>query len=290
MRRSMADPHSNCTFGQFLAEFRTDFGGWSPNTWRGLSGMLRKLDDEFGDQPLESITTRQIERYLTRRRNVDGIATATTNRYLATLKTLFRTACNWDYLAENPASRLTMLKEQSRVPDALSDTELDALIAECPQRTRQVVILAADTGMRRSELQRLAWRDVDFEVGTLTVRQSKNRDYRVVPMTDRVRSLLMRLKPALTQPEQPVIAFGDIKRSLHSAGVRANVGHVHTHQLRHTFATRLRDRGVPLDRIMELMGHRSYQMVLRYAKARPQQLIEAVRCLDERSPYPSSQT
>ena len=153
--------------------------------------MLRKLAEEFGDQPLESITTRQIERYLTRRRNFDGITTATTNRYLATLKTLFKTACNWDYITDNPTARLTMLKEQSRVPDALTDSELDALIAECPERTRQIVILAADTGIRRSELQRLAWRDVDFEVGTLTVRQSKNKDYRVIPMTDRVRSLLV---------------------------------------------------------------------------------------------------
>ena len=151
------------------------------------------------------------------------------------------------------------------------------------------MILAADTGMGRSELQRLAWRDVDFEAGTLTVRQSKNRDYRVIPMTKWVRLLLMMLQPALTQPDQS-IRFGDIKRSLHSAGMRAKVGHVHTHRLRHAFATRLRDRGVPLDRIMELMGHRSYQMVLRYARARPQQLIEAVRCLDERSSHPSPQT
>ena len=63
----------NRTFGQFLAEFRTDCGGWSPNSWRGLSGMLKKLVEEFGDQPLESITTRAIERNLTRRRNVDGV-------------------------------------------------------------------------------------------------------------------------------------------------------------------------------------------------------------------------
>ena len=97
--------------------------------------MLRKLDEEFGVQTLDSITTRQIERYLTRRRNVDGIATATTNRYLATLKTLFKTACNWDSVTDNPASRLAMLKEQSRVPEGLTDSELDALIAQCPERT-----------------------------------------------------------------------------------------------------------------------------------------------------------
>ena len=140
--------------------------------------------------------------------------------------------------------------------------------------------MAADTGMRRSELQRLTWRDVDFDTGTMTVRQSKNKDYRVIPMTDRVRSLLMRLKPELTEPEQPVIVFGDIKRSLHSAGMRANLGHVHMHMLRRTTATRLRDRGVPLDRIMELMGHRSYSVALRYAKARPQQLVEAIAALN----------
>jgi len=114
------------TFGQFLEEFRTDFGGWSRNTWRGLSGMLRKLDEEFGNRPLESITTREVERYLTRRRNVDGITTATANRYLATLKTLFKTACNWDYISDDPTSRLKMLKEQSRIPEALSESELDA--------------------------------------------------------------------------------------------------------------------------------------------------------------------
>ena len=56
--------------------------------------------------------------------------------------------------------------------------------------------------------------------------------------------------------------------------------------LRHTFATRLRDRGVPLDRIMELMGHKSMEMVLRYAKARPQQLFEAIRSLDSKNGLP----
>ncbi len=150
--------------------------------------MLKKLDEEFGGQPLASITTRQVDRYLTHRRNLDGVTASTTNRYLATLKTLFKTARNWDYITDDPTSRVTMLKEQSRVPDALSDSELEALIEACPERTRQVVIMAADTGMRRSEIQRLTWRDVDFEVGTVTVRQSKNKDYRVIPMTDRVRS------------------------------------------------------------------------------------------------------
>ena len=186
--------NDSITFDQFLEEFRTDFGGWSPNTWRGLSGMLTKLSAEFGDQPLGGITTRQIERYLTRRQRQDGLAPGTTNRYLAVLKTLFLTARKWDYLQRVPTDEIKLQKEQSRVPDALSEDELDALIAECPEHTRQLVILAADTGLRRSEIGRLTWDDVDFEMGTLTVRESKNKDYRVIPLTDQVRDLLQYLR------------------------------------------------------------------------------------------------
>ena len=49
---------------------------------------------------------------------------------------------------------------------------------------------------------------------------------------------------------------------------------------RHTFATRLRERGVALDRIMELLGQKSMVMVLRYAKCTPVQLVEAINALN----------
>jgi integrase len=113
----------------------------------------------------------------------------------------------------------------------------------------------------------LTWQDVDADAGTLTVRKTKNGHFRVIPMTQSVSELLT---PA-GDTHQSVLPQGDFSRALAKAAEDAGVGHVHPHMLRHTFATRLRDRGVPLDRIMELMGHRSYQMALRYAKARPQQ-------------------
>ena len=45
-------PGTSPRFADFLTEFRQDFGGWSPVTWRGLSGVLRGLDGEFGEQLL----------------------------------------------------------------------------------------------------------------------------------------------------------------------------------------------------------------------------------------------
>lgn len=86
------------------------------------------------------------------------------------------------------------------------------------------------------------------------------------------------VKAKLQKLDQRLFVVQDIKHSLHSAGVAAKIGHVH--QLRHTFATRLCRRGVPLDRIKELLGHKSMVMVLRYAKARPLQLREAIQALN----------
>ena len=72
-------PDTSPRFADFLTEFRQDFGGWSPVTWRGLSGVLRGLEGEFGQQSLSHITPRSIDRYLSRRRREDGITTATCN-------------------------------------------------------------------------------------------------------------------------------------------------------------------------------------------------------------------
>jgi integrase len=267
-------------FADFLIEFRQDFSGWSPVAWRGLSGVLRCLDGEFGEQLLSEITPRPIDRYLSRRRREDGLSSATCNRYLAALKTLFEQARIWGYLEELPTDALQMQKEASTVPDALTDEELDRLLQHCSEPTYTIVALAADTGMRKSEIGRLCWGDLDFDVGIIMIRKTKNGRFRAIPMTSRVRELLSRMVPVPPAPSAPVFDSVSIGPMLEKAAVTAGIPHVHMHHLRHTFATRLRDRGVALDRVMELLGHSSYQMVLRYAKARPQQLIEAIAALN----------
>ena len=81
--------------------------------------------------------------------------------------------------------------------------------------------------------------------------------------TDRVYDVLMRIKSgSLPYTELKILPHADIKKSLHTAGTTAGIGHVHMHMLRHTFATLMRDEGVPLDRIMEALGHSSMDMVL----------------------------
>ena len=91
----------------------------------------------------------------------------------------------------------------------------------------------------------------------------------------------MLIRSVLVGPENK--AFVDLKKSLSSAGVRAGIGHVHLHMLRHTFATRLREKGAPLSSIMQALGHKSLDMTLRYAQATPIELRTAFELLNERN-------
>ena len=277
--------HKKMTFAVFMDEFRANYANWGESTWKGNEGLLKKLLDEFGPLPLNSITTRHIETYLARRREQEGVVSATTNRYLAALKTMFKMAVRWGYVGHNPSEPVKTLKEESEIPEALTQEQLEHLLSELPANARTIAVFAADTGMRRSEMERLQWSDIKFHDRMVVVRGAgaKNDEFRVIPMTHQVYELLQALhqqnREAKVKRTQ-VLPWQDIKKSLHNAGIRAGLGHVHLHMLRHTFATRLRDLGVPLDRIKELLGHKSMQMVLRYAKARPEQLIDAIAALD----------
>ena len=134
------------------------------------------------------------------------------------------------------------------------------------------------------------------DFGSIAVGKSKAKNFRVVPLTERVHSHLknkyeqaqenskvvplMKKLPVLPSPLDSSTPFFDVRRPLSAAGYKIGIGHIHLHQLRHTWATRLRDKEVPLDRIMELGGWSSYAMVQKYAKSRPTHLIKAIAALN----------
>jgi len=276
------------TFEAFVDEFEEKFTGWADSTQKSNEAILGRLKLEWGKLLVSRITPRMIQGLLARKLDQDGVTKATANRYLACVKTLFKMAVRWGITGHNPAEKVKMMKEEPKIPEALTEEQIEALLVELPDYARVVAIVAVDTGMRRGELQRLQWRDVDLEKSRITVRTSKNNEFRVIPMTRRVHDTLQEQKQQGIIPYVLVgldnTPFVDLKKSLHTAAENAGIGHVHLHMLRHTFATRLRERGVPLDRIMELLGQKSMAMVLRYAKATPTQLEAAIEALDQPLP------
>jgi integrase len=152
-----------------------------------------------------------------------------------------------------------------------------------------VATLYLDTGLRRGELVKMLWADVDLVDATITVRAPKNRRDRVVPLSGRAHEILNERRRQW-QAEQT-----DELADLRVYGARADIAkavrrvwdHVlpaerrevlrPVHSLRDTCITRLATAaGVPLPVVQELAGHATIEMTRRYVEVSPEAVREAV--------------
>lgn len=278
-------PAGALTFDAFIDEWLEKGCRWSENTRRGHASILKQLRAEFGDRVVTSIRSADLEGYLARRRD-EGMPPASRNRILAALKSIFKKAGpppdGWGYVSSSPAAAVRMEREDIRVKDILDDDEFERLLAELPEPDRRLVLCAAETGMRRSELERLAWEDVDLAAGELFVKLAKNRTFRTVPLTDRLAGLLTAMRAEATpHPKAPVFPAVTDNRILSAALKRAGIAKAITlHTFRHQFATRALEAGVSSFHLQDIGGWKSPIMLERYGKRRNRALHAEMRKMD----------
>ena len=147
------------------------------------------------------------------------------------------------------------------------------------------VRLSMNTGLRRGELLALRWESIDVKHRILTVEggTAKSRQTRHVPLNDEAMSLLNRWREQTTGGRR----IFEVKTSFKTAWAkllkRAHITKFRWHDLRHHFASRLVQAGVPLNTVRDLLGHSSVAMSLRYAHLAPDQRREAVAKLNQTS-------
>lgn len=282
------EKHQHDLFKDFVEEiFLPQYPGWSEGTHKSTKSLVAKLVEEFGDRPLAGITGDDIESYLARRRGDDEWADSSYNRYLAIIKSIFKYAEERGRIIHNPADSAKTLRLQKKNPNPYSDEEVKRLLAELEprQEKRGIALVALDTGMRRGELMNLMWNDVDFEKGRIVLKETKNKEDRIIPMTARVSEHLSQLYEANKLGQRrSLYVWGisaDIRQLLGRAGKRVGIERATMHRLRDTFGTRLADKGVPLDRIKKLMGHKTVEMTLRYVETRDHHLEDAIASISE---------
>lgn len=193
------------------------------------------------------------------------------------------TAAPWDWLTAEEQDRLEAVLED--------DVILDAMMIVC-----------LDTGVREGELRAMTWGNLDLKAKTLWVKHSisskgelgptKNRKNRAIPLTDRVVELLTQQR-AMTmlagdwvwtrdgEPFKTNVLLRRVHNRLRLAGLRE----IRVHDLRHTFASRLVQRGVSLQVVKELLGHSRISETERYAHLAPAQHVAAVATLERDSLY-----
>ena len=208
---------------------------------------------------------------------------------------MLKKAVEWEVLEASPAAGVTKQRESVKEFEWLTEDEAERLVDACAGHLKLIISVALHTGMRRGELLGLAWGDVDFEQGLITVRNTKNGDTRHIPMTERVRLTLerhrrygKRIVDGKMCPYVFSAASGEplktFRNGLNAAVERAGINkHIRPHDLRHTFASHLVMKGVDLRTVAKLGGWRDIQMVMRYAHLAPDHLKGAVAVLDQPS-------
>ncbi|MGQ0763972.1 MAG: tyrosine-type recombinase/integrase [Acidobacteriota bacterium] len=199
---------------------------------------------------------------------------AAVNRELELLRAVLRFAQREGWIVKSPfdmGASLISKTSETRRDRVLSFDEEKRLLAACNNKRahlRPLLITALDTGMRRGELFKLQWFDVDFKSNLIRVRatNTKTEQARTVGMTQRVRRELLALrKEAPTDASVSVFGIKNtVKNGFASALNEAKIENFTFHDCRHTATTRLTTSGMPAAEAMKITGHTQMVTFQRY--------------------------
>jgi len=247
--------------------------------------ILQELVTLFGNLPIKSITTMSIEHYQAELL-AKGKKPATVNKYITVLKACLNKGYNWDITPEETIKRIKKVKKFSEAKRLryLSINECKALIEHCQGVTRDIVITALNTGMRKGEILNLKWDNIDLIHGFILLNITKNGEKREIPINQTLKDLFTnmpsRFRGGYVFCDAEGKPYQDIKRSFNTACRKAGIKDFHFHDLRHTFASHLVMAGVDITTVSKLLGHKSLTMTLRYSHLAPEHLTKAVNMLN----------
>ena len=238
---------------------------------------------KIGSRPLSDITPSLIAEYrdeLGREITIRGKppSPATVVRYMAALSHAFTIAVKeWGWMEDSPMRKVTKPREPRGRVRFLSDEERVRLLESCKESSSPylypVVVLALSTGMRSGEIMGLTWDNVDLNRGRAILHETKNGERRAVALKGHALELLKELGkvrridsnllfPAKeTKTTKPI----DLRKPWEAAVQKAELHDFRFHDLRHSAASYLAMNGASLAEIAEVLGHKTLQMVKRYA-------------------------
>jgi len=168
------------SFEKFADEFIELYAKQNKKSWERDEWSLKNLKPFLKNKMLREIGPELIENYKVKRKT--KVSEATINREIALLKTIFNKAVEWGKIDANPLSKVKKFKE-NHLKDMriLKDEEALKLIDSANSHLKPILIIALNTGMRRSEILSLKWEHLNFKIGLISVKDSKSGD-REVPM------------------------------------------------------------------------------------------------------------
>ena len=262
--------------------------------------LTRWVKPKWGSLNIRDVRTIAVEQWLRRLPRVDGrtLANSTKAKIRNLMSVLYNPAIRYEWLEQgkNPILLVRQSAKRQRIPDWLEAEELSALLSQLDRCFRVMVFLDAATGLRRSELLALKWRDIDFENLQIIIQRSiygnvvgnckTEASKKPVPMDPILAAELLAWKRDSTYSHSDDWVFASprakgkhpywpasilssvIGPALARSGIQKRVG---WHTFRHSFSTILIANGENVKVVQELMRHSNCRCTLEiYSQARIQ--------------------
>lgn len=226
-------------------------------------------------KPVREIETDNLREYLTGYQKEKNSSKVTIDNIRRILSSFFSWLEDEDYIIKSPVRRIHRVKSATTIKETYSDENLETMRDSCTELRDLVLIdILASTGMRIGELVLLNRKDINFEERECVVfgKGSKERmvyfDARTKIHLKEYLNSRMDDDPALfvsLKAPYERMKIGGIEARLRGIGKSLGIEKVHPHKFRRTLATMAIDKGMPIEQLQQLLGHKRIDTTLQYA-------------------------
>lgn len=256
----------------FLAAKRVE--GCSEKSLKYYKSTIQMMLDSLGKR-IQEIETNDLREYLTNYQQEKKSSRVTIDNIRRILSSFFSWLEDEDYILKSPVRRIHKVKAASTVKETYTDEALENMRDNCDNiRDLALIDILASTGMRVGELVLLNREDINF-VERECVVFGKGDKERIVYFDARTKIHLQNylnsridsnnaLFVSLRAPYDR-LKIGGIEVRLRELGRQLDIPKVHPHKFRRTLATMAIDKGMPVEQLQRLLGHRRIDTTMQYA-------------------------
>ena len=239
------------------------------------------------DKNIRHIQTEDLRSYLTDYQSKNQSSRVTIDNIRRILSSFFSWLEDEDYILKSPVRRIHKVKTATNIKETYTDEELEKMRDNCTElRDLAIIDILASTGMRIGEMVLLNKADINFNERECVVFGKGDKE-RIVYFDARAKIHLQNYIDSRTDDNPALfvtlrspherIKIGGIETRLREMGKILDIEKVHPHKFRRTLATLAIDKGMPIEQLQQLLGHKRIDTTLQYAMVKQSNVKQAHR-------------
>ena len=260
--------------------------GCSEKTLAYYRKTIDAMLDDVGKEVMH-IVTEDLRSYLTKYQEGKQLSRVTVDNVRRILSSFFSWLEDEDYILKSPVRRIHKVKTSANIKETYSDEALETMRDNCEElRDLAMIDMLASTGMRVGEMVLLNRNDIDFNERECVVLGKGNKE-RVVYFDARTKIHLQNYLDSRTDSDEALfvtlrsphsrLTISGIEVRLREIGRKLGMEKVHPHKFRRTLATMAIDKGMPIEQLQQLLGHKRIDTTLHYAMVKQSNVKTAHR-------------